>query len=283
MAGSISDFPRFALGFVAVLLLGVGNLVLGSFSRIRHPEYDTSVKASDHLLLYWFSALAVIAVVLLAALDQPGGLAELGIPTLRESNTDAECWPFLLGYLLIFAPSFFGGWVRRRSGRPREANLDPSRPSVAMALQYRDGWQRLAYLSVLPFIVTSEDLVFRGYLILFMASRTAILIPWLVISILLSVVIHLYQGRDVKTIGTHIYFAGLFAGLIIWTHNILIPIGLHLFYNATVTIGIWRWATPEDVGPMPRNRSAGAKLAYLTYMLVNASLLFLAWMLLLQE
>lgn len=117
--------------------------------------------------------------------------------------------------------------------------LDSNRPHIAESLMYVSGWERLAWITTLPFGVIAEELVMRGYLILFIGSLTHAMILWAAISVLITVVLHLYQGRDAETILTHIVFAVIFTGLTLYTQNILASITAHLILNFFTTINIW--------------------------------------------
>jgi membrane protease YdiL (CAAX protease family) len=78
--------------------------------------------------------------------------------------------------------------------------------------------------------VIAEDLVFRGYLVLGLGARTGSYFPWMVLSIILSIAAHLYQGVSWKLMLGQGLFALIFTGVSLITNNdtAIIP---HLVYT----------------------------------------------------
>ena len=114
------------------------------------------------------------------------------------------------------------------------------KPHIEATLQYRTSWQRIAYLIVLSIGVIAEDLVIRGYLILFLGATIGYKYAWALLSIALSIIIHLYQGRERETVLTHALVATLFAVVSLITWNIFTIMAGHLYFDIVVTRGWWK-------------------------------------------
>ncbi|MGB8645349.1 MAG: CPBP family glutamic-type intramembrane protease [Anaerolineae bacterium] len=244
--------------FIAVVSVGVLPAVLGSVMQLSRPEVVVRMTAGEQLLNRGLRALMIIAVVMLVALDQPGGLTALGMPRANNESLVATMWGLIVmgGALWIYVA------VRTIVSRlrPNAAAAPapvPPRPWLASTTVYRSGWERVAFLVVLAFTVIAEDLVFRGYLVLWWGARTGTFIPWAVLSVALSVLVHLYQGRGapapdglpvsplrtplmLRTILFHAGLAGLFVGVTVVTHNLAAAIVPHLWYDIVWTVGVWR-------------------------------------------
>ena len=129
---------------------------------------------------------------------------------------------------------------KKQEPAPQPTTLDESLPQIEAVIRYKKFWERTAHLLVLIFEVVAEDLLSRGYLVLFMGTRTHSFIPWIIVSIAFSVVAHLYQGKNRKNILSQFLFAAFFIGITIATKNLLAAIAPHLLIDIAFTFNIWR-------------------------------------------
>jgi membrane protease YdiL (CAAX protease family) len=134
---------------------------------------------------------------------------------------------------------------------------------------------------VLSEVVISEDIVFRGYLVLFCGIITGSFLPWVILSICFSVIVHLYQGRKISYILFHGIGAAVFIGVTIFTHNIVSAIVAHLLYDIPWTLGIWRNAD-KQLGKPEKGWQIGwrDKAFYALFIVFNLGILIYGWNLL---
>lgn len=254
--------------FAAVASVGILPYLVGTVLLIRRPTYHLIFSPAEQLARLWIGAVSVIAVTLFVAVNQPDGLASLGLYPGRGVFNFGAAWTGMLGLAVLSIVIFMGHKLLRRS-RPEP---DLSRPPAADILRYRNGWERVAYLTTLPLLVAAEEVVCRGYLVLLWGSRVGTYVPWFILSVTLSVVMHLYQGRDLSTIVFHLMSAAFCVGLVVFTRNLMSAIGPHLFWNICCVHEVWKRGKQEG-GQLPGELSNRSKLVYLSFITVNTLLL----------
>lgn len=260
------------LEFSAIFAVGILNHLLGAYYNSKRSDYLKSFTITENLLRYWGGSIAEILVVLLVAIDQPGGFNSIGI-RIGEDNSKATNIGLLSFSLLIISIAIIqkaASWVRKKAP---ETKIDRSNPAVINVIQYRDGLELSAYLTTLPFVVVAEDLIYRGYLVLLLGNKTHTYIPWAILSITLSVIIHLYQGRSIANVAYQAIFSAFFIGLTIATGNILAPITAHLLFDIMWTVSTWRKAN-KSIPQMKIIRSNKAKFAYVVFIGFNCLLFY---------
>jgi membrane protease YdiL (CAAX protease family) len=262
--------------FGAIFAVGILNHMIGSFFYSKRSDYQKSFTVTENLLRYWSGSISGILVVLLVAINNPDGLASVGI--IKSSSNDKN--PFFIGimsisFLILFlvVPQRLVNYFRKTT---LENKIDLSNPATSGLFQYQSKLEKLAYLTVLPFIVISEDLIYRGYLVLMLGGKTHTYLPWIILSVILSVIIHLYQGRKIAYLFFQATAALLFIGLTIWTGNILTPIIAHLYYDVLWTIGVWK--RENNATTQPAILSKGKLLAYTVFVAGNLLLLLVSIM-----
>jgi membrane protease YdiL (CAAX protease family) len=223
---------KFILEFIAVFTVGVLPSLLGTFLHLQNADY---AKKAEHfsnferLLTVWSRDLASIAVVLLVAYQQPHGFASIGIHSGQwGDNIGAVFTGFMAMALFVIFFALGQRIILHIVKQPAPPTIDTTNPSVEEDLRYQDIWERLANLAALPVSAIPEDLIYRGYLLLFLGDLTNTYIPWAVLSIILMVLLHLYQGRSTSMIVRQILLAIFFTGLTIATQNLLAPIAAHI-------------------------------------------------------
>ncbi|RME55841.1 CPBP family intramembrane metalloprotease [Candidatus Parcubacteria bacterium] len=260
--------------FCAIFAVGILNHVMGAFFYFVRSDYEQIFSPTENLLRLWWASLSGISVVLLVAINQPEGLASVGIVA-------SDATPLFVGIVSISLIVLFLGGVQGLINyflRPSPENKTLlSNPVAKRVAQYQNKLGKSAYLTVLPFAVASEELIYRGYLVLMLGRRTHTYLPWVILSVALSVIIHLYQGRSVTNVLYYAIFALCFIGLAVWTGNIMTPIVAHLYYDLMWTFGVWEKATVQLVN---HRHSKSKSFLYLVLIVVNLLLLLvmLSWM-----
>ncbi|MCL4530123.1 MAG: CPBP family glutamic-type intramembrane protease, partial [Chloroflexi bacterium] len=266
------------LEFCAILLIGVLNYLLGTFFWIKNLDFKTGFSASDHLLNRWLSAMSTIVVVLLVANNQPNGVAFVGLyPSGKNNNISALLSGIAITYVALLVYALIYRLISRTKGKKETApDLDMSNPLIAEDIKYHDWRERLAYLTVLPLMIISEDLVFRGCLVWFLGNKTGTFLPWVIISIALSIIMHLYQGRNLRTVITHFIYASVFVGLLIIFRNLLAAISAHLFLDTLFTAQIWLRIKAQDNLIPAIQFNAWKIIAYSIFIITNIAMLGVA-------
>ncbi|MFT3890782.1 MAG: CPBP family intramembrane metalloprotease [Anaerolineales bacterium] len=267
------------LEFAAILFVGILNHVIGALFYSKRPEYHKSVTVTERLLGNWVGSISAIVVVLLVAIDQPNGFASIGVVTgLNAISNNENAVELGVIFVSIFIIVMMGiqKIINHLRKRTPEKEVDLSNPAVTGLYQYQSLLERLAYLTVLPLLVISEDLIYRGYLVLLFGNKSHSFLPWVIVSVILSVIIHLYQGRKVRYIFYQASLALLFIGLAIGTGNILAPIAGHLFYDILWTFRVWR--AEKSIETQTVKSSKSKVFAYLAFVTTNLLLLYFSFL-----
>lgn len=204
--------------------------------------------------------LGLIALIVFVASADPRGLASIGLNlNLGQTNWMSIVWALFALEIVLVVWSI----VLRLTYRFLKRPLADVSSRLAGFDFYRTGNERLAYMLTLMWAVAAEDLIFRGYLVMYLGSRTGFIWPWVVVSISLSVLAHLYQGRSMPLIVGHALIAATMIGLVMWTGNIIGLIGAHFLLDGVLIFRRWHRIVPESEpqqsngrGPQPQGRFA---------------------------
>jgi membrane protease YdiL (CAAX protease family) len=268
--------------FSAIFVVGILNHIIGSLfysNRLASQKsFTTTENSLENLLRSWVGSVSGILVVLVVALNQSNGLASVGIITNSDSINDKN--PVFIGILAI---SFYIVFITRlprlvkyiRNITPENKN-GSSNPAVIRLFQYQSILEKLSYLSVLPFSVISEELIYRGYLVLMLGGKTHTYLPWIILSVILSIIIHLYQGRKASSLLFQATGALLFIALTIWTGNIFTSIIAHFGYNTIWAVEVWKKRNDPTI--QPPIQSKGKSIAYIVFIVTNLLLLLVSFL-----
>ncbi|HEY2980029.1 MAG TPA: CPBP family intramembrane glutamic endopeptidase [Anaerolineales bacterium] len=209
----------------------------------RDPAYLESLSPGKRSISSLIGFVAYIVLIVYVAANRPGGLSSVGLTfTARPAPISILVAATLTAYLLLI---FLVGRLRSKEVQQRRETLRRSVFEAGGFSKFKSLPERCAYLIGLWTGVIAEDLVYRGYLVLGLASSTGILWPWIILSMTLSVVIHLYQGRDPRLMLGQAVFALLFIGAVVVTGSVIAAIIPHLAYD---TIWFLRgWAIDDKV------------------------------------
>lgn len=232
---------RSIVELIAVLGLGVFPFLVSSILTSR----DGRKNAMDP---FWGLAyrlvdnLCIIALVVFVALSSSGGLAAVGLRIGKGAeNWNGVIWALFGMELPLGVWALILRMVRGRKGY----NQESADPSNMAADDYRTPLERVSYLLVLVWTVAAEDLVFRGYLVLFWGARIGSYWPVVIVSVLLSVIAHLYQGRSPRLIFGHLIVAATMNGLLIWSGNIIPIILAHFVLDGILIFRRWHQIRPD--------------------------------------
>lgn len=261
--------------FGAVFAVGILNHMMGAFFYSKRFDCRRYFSLIENLLRYWVASISGIFVVLLVAINQPNGLASVGI-----IGGAADKNPFFIGVMFTSFVMLFLASIQWLSNSFRKISPGDetvlSNPVIQEMVQYQSRIEKLAYLTVLPFIVASEDLIYRGYLVLMLGQRTHSYLPWIILSVVLSVIIHLYQGKNVAKMLYHATFALYFIALTLWTGNVMTAIVAHFFYDFIGVVSVWQKADKMNLQLVRHGQSKRRLLSYWVFIATNISLLVLS-------
>jgi membrane protease YdiL (CAAX protease family) len=135
---------------------------------------------------------------------------------------------FFTGYLLLI---FVFSGLRSKKVKDEVANIQQRTLAVLRYSNITGFWQKLIAFGDLWLAVIGEELVYRGYLVLMLGWQTGTFTPWIILSIALSMLVHLYQGRTWRVALSHMILAALFILAVMVTRSLFAAIIPHLVYN----------------------------------------------------
>ena len=256
--------------FTAVFLCTVAHHLYSMVLSIRHPCLIKKKSAIQTAFSVWLSALSAIAIITFVSVTRKEGIQSIGInPSDKAENFRGAVGGFLWIAIVLIAAYFFQKWVLHNK-KPNEFNIqDSDRPEVIEILKFKSGLERTVFLSTLPLRVIAEELVYRGYLILSLGSRTGFFVPWVIFSVFLSVIVHLYQGRKFKIILLHILLTSSWVGITLLTRNLFASIAAHLFNNLAFTINVWKLADNQGCETQEKKGGLSAPLIWVLFSCLN--------------
>jgi len=235
------------LEFFTVFVIAVLPQILTSFYPQEMRDLLNRLPGNWRFLSTFPSRLGVILLILYIGASRLDDLYSIGLDLYQAASSMTLLAAGLLtGYLLlIFVIS------NLRSKKAKEQIAETQQRTLA-GLRYSTTavfWQKLLYFVDIWLAVIGEELVYRGYLILLLGRGSGHLFPWIAFSLLLSILVHLYQGRTWKLVLGHTLLASLFIFAAVITNSLLAAIIPHLVYNTVWLARALRNKPREDGAP----------------------------------
>jgi membrane protease YdiL (CAAX protease family) len=217
------------LEFLAVFCVAILPQVLTSFYPDDMREMLNGLPGNWRFLTALPSRMGVIFLILYIAAGRQDSFHSIGL----NLRTDASFVPLLAGAFLTMYLLLILVLANKRSAqRKQESAALQQRTLLGMRyLGPMNSWRRFLAFVDLWLGVIGEELVYRGYLILLLGYQTGSFTPWIIFSVALSVLVHLYQGRTWRVALSHAILAGLFILAMMLTKSLFAAIIPHLAYN----------------------------------------------------
>ena len=225
------------LEFFAVFTIAILPQILSSAFSASNKEFLKRFTGKQRILVNLSSFCGMILLAVYVAMSHLEGWAYIGL------GFDKNSLPRIIiiaaagtAYLfLIFVIAKF------RSQKDRQKN-EQRKNDVFEA----GGWanlksfgERAAYLPTLWIGIVAEDMIFRGYLIFGLQTQTGLLLPWIILSMTLSILVHLYQGTGWRILLGQGFFAIIFISVSLLAQNIVAAIIPHLVYDTIWMLQGW--------------------------------------------
>jgi membrane protease YdiL (CAAX protease family) len=223
--------------------------VFSSLAFDRNRESKKHFTNAENLFMMCVGSLAPALVILYVVYSQTEGFDAIGLSAHPQLPNQVAIF---VGLVAVVFGAYILAVAYRLFQKNKPEQEEPS-PILKLFEQYRTPLERIVYLIGLSFLVIEEDLLCRGYLVLYWGAKTHTYLPWVLLSLSVSVVMHLYQGKNLKFILSHLLFAGIMIGMTLLTRNLLTAIGGHLYYDIVFTITQWN--------RLDKQRSAGTPAA----------------------
>ncbi len=231
------------LEFFTVFSVAILPHLLGSIFILTNKDYLKHFLPWQRMISSGVHEVAKIFLLTYIATSLPIGLAAIGLKfTGIDISRAIAISGFATGYLLLV---FVITKLRSKKIQERREELRKAVFEAGGFSSFKTLSQRAAYLVTLWLGVIAEDLIFRGYLVIGLGARTGTYWPWIILSILLSVAVHLYQGLSRQVVLAQVFFAIVFIVVSLTTGNVVAAILPHLVYD---TIWVLQGWALEDKG-----------------------------------
>jgi membrane protease YdiL (CAAX protease family) len=215
--------------FLTVFILAILPQILVSFYPEKLRVLLVNFPDNWRFLSTLPSRLGVILLILYLALSRQDDLNIMG---LNLQNVFSFKTLFAAGFLTVYLLLIFVVVDRRSKRMQPEIRSVQERTLLAMRIPpHAAGLHKALAFVDLWLAVIGEELVYRGYLILMLGRESGSYMPWIIFSLILSVLIHLYQGRHLRLILTHLILAGFFILAMMVAQSLWAAIIPHLVYN----------------------------------------------------
>lgn len=266
--------------FIAVFFATIFQHLRAAYAEIKHPELRKIYSDYENLINNWVSALVCLGVVGLIVVSKPQGFDAIGINANDKTLNFAgmvKGFIFMSGLLIL--TYFYRRWVMGKK-QPNEILINGTpRPEVREIIGFEHGIDRFVYLSVMTLRVVGEEFVYRGYLILLLGNRSGSMWFWVLISILLSTLAHLYQERKIGNIVLLVLFSAAMGLFVVVTQNLFASITAHLFNNLAFILNTWKQSDREIFSNGQKESSTEQMALKMVFGLLNFGIFisFLVW------
>jgi len=181
-----------------------------------------------------FHSLTIIMIILFFQSRIIGGLSMIGLVPLSKfiifDNLATGLFVFMLMSIIMGLVQIF---AYKYSKDHKELVLYNEDLSL-----FQSPFSRILASLMLGLMVISEEMIYRGYLVIFLGGITHFSIGLGLTSIIFTVLGHLYQG-NVKII-YHVLLSMMFVSIVLLTRTIFVSLTIHLLINYSYAFSIWR-------------------------------------------
>lgn len=232
----------------------IWNQISSSLLVLNNQDYvklaNNKLSNSRKILANYEANVASLLLMIYIATNHSGGLSPMGL-SLKQVDIPKLIFigSVATGYLLLIFVRPFFLYPQQRKDEEEKQKIDFELRGYA---SYKTFWERFAFLGAIWLGVIVEELVYRGYLILFLGVQTGTFFPWIILSIGLSIGVHFYQGITWRRAFSHAFFAIVFIIVVLITRNIIVAIIPHLIYNTIWFLIRWiRASRAETIQAQP--------------------------------
>jgi membrane protease YdiL (CAAX protease family) len=238
---------KIILEILTVLVMAVLPQVLNSFYPQEWKDLLAKFPANWRSASAFFSRIGMILLALYIFANHPGGYHIVGL-----TNQEIQSFPVLLtaGALTIYLSLIFV-FSKLRSQKTKQ-EIEVRQQNTLAALRYSPNagfWGTLLSFVDIWLAVLGEELIYRGYFVLLLGAVTGTFVPWVVLSITLSVLVHLYQGFTWKVALGHAILAAIFIAAALITKSLFAAIVPHLVYD-TIWLARALRSTPKETASL---------------------------------
>jgi len=217
------------LELITVICVGVLPGIVTSLVIAKNPTRESFFGKYSFLLMQTTQAFAIISLLLYISSQSAFGLQSIGLSF--NGLGFGEVGILWVGIIAFYSYAYLKKAVQKEK---RKGAKNITQPFA----NYENIPERIVVWFSVLFSVFAEDLLYRGYLVLWLSEKTGNTLGWALLSIGLSILAHLYQG--LSQIGYHLILASTFVTMAIVAGNIYPVIAFHLFWNTIQIVRYWQ-------------------------------------------
>lgn len=226
--------------------------IAGTFFVLKDKNYFQKLTPKQRIVTNWVTHIGSIILIIYVGTNHATGIESIGLSLSKNALPKIIIVSGLTtGYLSLI---FFSQKLRSKKKQEEREKLRRTAFEAGGFSSFNGFWERGYYLVGMWLGVVAEDLVFRGFLVLGLGIQTGIFWPWIILSVFLSIIVHLYQGTNPRLMLSQGLFALIFILVTLITNSVLAAIIPHLVYD---TIWMLRgWAKTSRI-TVPQSEPVG--------------------------
>jgi hypothetical protein len=230
------------LEFIAVFVIAILPMILGSLSIASGSNYLKTMSIKERILIEVVRYLGEILLIAYIVSSHPEGWGYVGLAIdPNEFDRAIVLTVAATGYILVLLLI-----ARAKKNKQYEKRSKEVFETGAWS-NFKTLGERIIYLPVMWLGVIAEDIIFRGYLIFPLGAQTGMIMPWIILSITLSVLGHLYQGGNFQSVLWHVLFAGVLIIVSLMAQTVIAAILPHLVYNTIWILLGWAKLSKKEM------------------------------------
>ena len=240
---AIHEIDSYDIVFQCIILLCLSiipSIIVNVFGISRRTIREQKTDVFEVFSIRILQSLTLISYIFYYFLRSKDGLSMIG---LRDEIPGGISNVYLSSVIIfVYFTGIFGLYEKIKNKTiPNKRRCHNSLDDLMILFFPK---KRILALIMLLLAVISEEILYRGYIVLFLGTRTDQIIIFGLLSIFITVFGHLYQGTD--KIVYHMGLAIVFVLSTLITKSILISITIHLFINIFAILTLWKTKEIED-------------------------------------
>jgi len=229
-------------GLIVIICVFIGPMILENIFLFRKEiRIDSNTPFLYLIMKRVFFGVSIILSILYIIYNSGSLVNSIGIDyIIGYEFSELICYGVFVWLIIGFVLLVIDKYIYKIN-----SFWETTKDDVNLYLDGRTRLKRFVSALIMPLSIISEEILYRGYLVLYLGNIYNSLILFGFSSIFLSVLSHLYQGKG--RIINHLVFASAMVFITIITGKILLAISVHLLNNYLVIFTRWRISNKETV------------------------------------
>ncbi len=222
-------------GLAVIICVFIGPMIIENIFLFRKEiRINSNTPFLYKTMKKVFFGVSIILSILYTISFSGSLVNKIGIDSVFDFEIfDLICYGVFVWLIIGFVFIVFDKYIYKI-----DSFWETTKDDVYLYLNGRTRLERFVSALIMPLSIISEEILYRGYLVLYLGNIYNAFLLFGFSSIILSVLSHLYQGKG--RIISNLIFASAMVFITIITGKILLAITVHLLNNYLVMFTRWR-------------------------------------------